>query len=162
MRLRRVAVPAAVALMLAITPGIAMAHADLVTSSPGRDAVLSSPPDEVALIFDGELRPDGTGLTVTDSDGAVVSDGALDLTVAGRNEVRGAVAIGRPGTYTVAWTAVSADGHRESGTFAFVVGGDARSPDTAARRPDEPLMPALGLILVAIGIGLRMARRTSV
>ncbi len=97
----------------------ALAHAGLLSSSPAADDTLTVPPEAVTLVFDGELTPDGTGFTVTDADGDVVGEGALDLTVAERNEIRGDLEPGEPGTYTVTWTAVSADGHEERGDFTF-------------------------------------------
>ena len=102
----------------------------------------AAPPEAVTLVFDGELTPDGTGFTATDADGDVVGEGALDLTVAERDEIRGDLEPGGPGTYTVTWAAVSADGHEERGDFTFTVVG-AESPNTATMPPDRhPAHPA--------------------
>ena len=137
-----------------------MAHAGLVSSSPAADDTLTVPPEAVTLVFDGELTPDGTGFTVTDADGGVVGEGALDLTVAERNEIRGDLEPGGPGTYTVTWTAVSADGHEERGDFTFTL-VNAESPNTATMPADRHPLTQLGSIalLVAAAIGLRRARR---
>lgn len=157
MRLMRLAISMALALMTAAAPIAAFAHAGLVSSTPAADVELATPPDEVALVFGGELSPDGTGFTVTDADGTVVGEGELDLTVADRNEVRGAVRIREPGTYTVEWTSVAADGHQETGDYAFTFAMHA--PDTAARPADD--VPPLGpiLLVIAVAIGLRRARK---
>ena len=64
---------------------------------------------------------------MTDADGGVVGEGGLDLSVAERNELDGNVAIRAPGTYAVAWTAVSADGHEEQG-IDFVAENDEVTP----------------------------------
>ncbi len=157
----RVAVLAAAAMVTALTPMAALAHADLVSSTPEADAVLPAPPDEVVLVFGGELNPDGTEFVVTGG-GAVVGEGVLDLNVADRDEVRGTVAIDDPGTYTVAWTSVAVDGHAETGEFSFTVAGDAAQPDTAARLEDRHVpSTAIGwiLLLLAIAIGMRRATR---
>ena len=96
----------------------------------------TAPPEAVTLVFDGELTPDGTGFTVTDADGDVVGEGALDLTVAERNEIRGDLEPGEPGTYTVTWTAVSADGHEERGDFTFTSSTPNHpTPPPSARSP---------------------------
>ena len=162
MPLRRLVVLAAGALVIALTPMAALAHADLVSSTPAADAELPSPPHEVVLVFGGELTPDGTGFVVTDAGGAVVGEGTLDLDVADRDEVRGTVAIDDPGSYTVAWTSVAVDGHTEAGEFTFAVTDDATQPDTAARLEDRRVpSAAVGwvLLLMAIAIGMRRATR---
>jgi methionine-rich copper-binding protein CopC len=158
MRSTRLAIGATLALAVAITPTAALAHAELVSSSPAAGDALTAPPETVTLVFDGELVPDGTGFVVTDADGGVVGDGGLDLTVAERDEIAGDVAIRGAGTYTVAWTAVAADGHEERGDFAFTV---AAPPNTAVTPARWDALDELGsmVLIVALAIGLRRARR---
>ena len=125
---------AAIALTLAAIPAVALGHAALVSASPAAGAVLTAPPPVITLVFDGELVPDGSAFTVTDATGTIVGAGAIDLTVADRNQLRGPVTIAEPGTYTVAWTAVSADGHAEPGelTFEYAAPAPGRpAPNTA-------------------------------
>lgn len=145
----RGALPVAIALTLAALPAIVLAHAELVSANPSAGAVLAAPPAEVTLVFDGELVPDGSAITVTDATGTIVGAGALDLTVADRNELRGPVTITEPGTYTVAWTAVSADGHPEPGELTF---------EYAAPVPGRPApntaMPASGRGGTSFGVGV--------
>ena len=162
MRCRRFAIGAAAALAVAMTPMAALAHAALVSTSPAVGDTLEVAPEAVTLVFDGELVPDGTGLTVTDPDGVVVGEGELDLTVADRNQVAGRVEISEPGTYSVAWTALAADGHEEEGEFVFTVSADAASPNTAMAAAAH-LPSALGaiLLLIAIQLALRRVRRTT-
>ncbi|MEA2651054.1 MAG: copper resistance protein [Chloroflexota bacterium] len=157
MRPTRLAVGATVALAVAILPSGAMAHAELASSSPAADETLAAAPETVSLVFDGELLPDGTGFTVSNADGGVVGEGELDLTVADRNEIQGDVRVRQPGTYTVAWTAVSADGHEQGGDFAFTV---AAPPNTAVAPAPGMGLAQLGSIalLVALGIGMWRAR----
>ena len=162
MRCMRFAIGAASALAVAMTPMAALAHSALVSTSPAAGETLTVPPDAVTLVFDGELGPDGTGFTVTDPDGVVVGEGELDLTVADRNQVAGRVEITEPGTYSVVWKAVAADGHEEEGEFVFTVPAVAAAPDTAM--PAAAHLPAaLGaiLLLIAIQLGLRRVRRTT-
>lgn len=150
----------AVALVGAAWPQVAHAHAELVSSSPAAGAVVATRPESVTIVFDGELLPDGTGFTVSDSSGGVVGAGELDLTVGDRNQLSGRVEIDVQGTYRVAWTAVSADGHEEEGDFVFSVAGPAEPPNTAAaRRPDVPAALGPLLLLAALLIGVRLARR---
>jgi copper resistance protein C len=145
------------------TPIATLAHAELASSTPAAGAMLSEPPDEVTLVFDGELVPDRTGFTVTDPTGATVGEGGLDLAVAERNEIAGPVTIADAGVYTVAWTSVAADGHEEAGEFTFTVGSEPEtgdSPDTALPAPSSEV-PALGasFLLAAVAVAMRRARR---
>jgi copper resistance protein C len=148
-----------------LAPAPAVGHAPLASTSPADGEELTSPPDEVVMVFDGELNPDGSGFVVTDADGTEVGTGEVDLDVAERNEIRGAVDISEPGDYTVGWTSSADDGHPEEGTFSFSVvnpdgaGGSRGTPNTAALAPAGPHpvvvagMVLLGLSAVA---GIRM------
>lgn len=153
----------AAAALAATVPRPAIAHSTLVSASPANGEALRTAPAEVRLEFSGELDPDGSGFVVVDSAGAEVGDGRLDLTVADRNVVAGSVEITRPGTYTVAWTAVASDGHEESGTFSFgYVPGDATAPDTALPAPRPPLAElGLALSLAALTLAGRNAATRS-
>ncbi len=157
----RLGVLPALALALALlAPAPAAAHAPLASTTPADGEELTSPPDEVVMIFDGELDPESSGFVVTDADGTEVGTGEVDLDVAERNEIRGAVDITDPGDYTVAWTSAAADGHPEEGTFSFSVvdpdgaGGSQDSPNTAAPAPagPHPLVVAGMMLLVLAAI----------
>lgn len=163
MRSRMALIGAALAMMSAGAPPPALAHAELSSTDPAAGAVLATAPDEVRLVFEAELTPDGTGVTVTDPRGASVGSGALDLAVADRNEVAASVAIADSGVYRVTWTATALDLHEAAGSFTFSVAARASdAPDTAmpVRGPD---LPGLGtvLVLIAGAIGLRRAGRWS-
>jgi methionine-rich copper-binding protein CopC len=163
MRPSRPVIAAALALLGAAMPIATLAHAGLASSTPAAGATLSEPPDEVTLVFDDELLPDGTGLSVTDPSGARVGEGELDLAVAERNVIAGPVAIADAGVYNVAWTSVAADGHEEAGEFTFTVASEPEtgdSPDTAMPTPSSQV-PALGalFLLAAVAVGLWHMRR---
>lgn len=157
----RLALSVAVALSLMLgLPPLAAAHTDLVESSPADGAQLDEPPTEVLLTFEGEVSED-SGFTVTDADGNEVGSGALDLDVADRNVLRGAVTITDDGTYTVAYTIVGEDGDPIEGEVSFTVGevhpGTA-PPNTAAAAPAAGVSTSLlglGLLLSAIALTLR-------
>jgi methionine-rich copper-binding protein CopC len=153
-------------LALLALPAVAAAHSDIVSSDPQASANLDDPPTEVVVTYDGELNPTSS-FTVTDRHDVVVGTGELDLDVAERNVLRGAVEIFEPGVYMVGWTAVSVDGHEETGSFAFgyqadpgaEVDGDEGTPDTALPALAGPSWPALaGLALVAAAAGLALRR----
>jgi methionine-rich copper-binding protein CopC len=152
------------ALALLAMPSTALAHAALTATTPAADENLDQPPTEVRLTFGGELQPDGSGFTVTDADGNEVGTGSLDLDVAERNQIAGAIEISEPGTYTVSWTSVAADGHRESGSFTFGYRADAgadAAPDTAMRPDATPgPMTVIGALLLVAAVGIAGRRPT--
>lgn len=158
MRLR-IVLGAATALGLTLgLPLAALAHTDLVESSPSDGARLDEPPTEVVLTFEGEIGED-SAFTVTDTDGAEVGSGVLDLGVADRNVLRGDVSITEDGTYTIAYLIVGEDGDPIEGEVTFAVGATAPSaPDTAMAPAAAPSLALIGLGLMSAAVVLGAAR----
>jgi copper resistance protein C len=160
-RVRSLIVAAAMAGMAATLPAAALAHAELVSTTPTPGDNLQVAPSGVTLTFDEELNPDGSSFTVVDAGGGEVGAGEVDLTVADRNVMIGVVNITEPGVYTVAYTAVAADGHVSSGTFSFGFQAEEAIPQPTTRdEPDTalpravPVATLLGtLLLVLAGMG---------
>ena len=145
--------------VLVAAPGVVAAHAELVASDPADGATITALPATVELTFDDELDPDGSAFTVSGPGGGTFGSGEVDLGVADRNVMRGAVEPGEDGAYEVHWTAVSIDGHTESGTLMFTV--EARgAPNTALPRP-FPTWP-LGVALLVLAAIAAVARRRGV
>lgn len=167
MRIARVACAAGVAGLLAVVPGLALGHVELIESSPEAGSNLNSAPTEVTVTFDDELNPDESSFTVTDADGNEVGGGEVDLTVADRNVLRGDVDISDPGVYTVSYVVAGVDGHEIDGTFSFgfnaeeeipdATGGEEH-PDTALPAPPNPMPMILGVVLLLAGVGLASRR----
>lgn len=166
MRTRRsVTMIATLTLLLALAPA-ASAHAELADASPEPGSELDEAPPEIRVSFTGELDPEASGFVLTGPAGKELATGVVDLEVAERNELHAPVAITEPGTYTVAWTAVAADGHPEEGSFTFGYRSETveqETPDTALRRPGIPasMLGALMLGLAAV-IGVARSRRARV
>jgi len=159
----------AAGILLVATASSAAGHVAIVSSSPVAGANLETAPTEVTITFDDELNPDASSFAVTDSDDVEVGVGEVDLSVADRNAMTGAVSITDPGVYTVSYTVAGVDGHAIEGTFSFGFqatgeipgpsGGE--EPDTAMARPGpaNPALVALGcLLLVAAGAALGASR----
>ncbi|HET7645766.1 MAG TPA: copper resistance CopC family protein [Candidatus Limnocylindria bacterium] len=174
LRLTRFVAPIASAVVLLTLPAVVAAHAGLESSTPEAGANLDTAPTEVVLTFSGELDPT-SAFVVTDADGTSAGAGELDLDVADRNVLSGAVDISQPGVYTVSWTAVSIDGHREDGSFEFGFRTDAAapatddhhdeasSPDTAMAAPgDVSAVSLIGLALLASAATLAGRRMCTV
>lgn len=165
MRLMRLATRLTALLLTASAPMPALGHSGLTSSTPADGSTLARAPSEVRLIFSGELVPDGTGFAVVDESGTVVGEGSLDLDVADRSEVSGAVMIEAAGSYTVRWSSTALDGHHEVGEleFSFDPGSDAPSPDTALLPAAAGHSTPVGmlLLLVALALGTRKIRARS-
>lgn len=111
--------------------GRASAHASLVGTDPSPDTTLDDSPSTVSVTFDEPVSVDLAGIRIYGPDGERVEQGSSRLVDGGRTVSVG-LEPGRQGTYTVAWTVVSADSHVLTGSFVFHVGertGAAFVPD---------------------------------
>lgn len=114
-----IAVLAALALMVAVPAGRALAHAELLSITPGSGEVLERAPAEVVLRFSEPVSLSGGSVRVLDDRAETVSEPP-----AVRGEV---ITVGLPaalpdGTYTVVYEVISADSHRITGASVFHVG----------------------------------------
>jgi copper resistance protein C len=98
------------------------AHAFLDHASPAVGSTVPTPPDAVTMWFTQELEPAFTTATVTDASGNTVDAGPAQVDSKDRTELRVALKKLSPGTYTVAWHALSVDTHTTTGHFSFTVG----------------------------------------
>lgn len=124
------ALPLLSAVLLVLAPlAPASAHADLVSSNPKDGARLDTLPHHVRLEFSEDMQQPAY-VVVTAADGSKVTTGkpAIDGTV-----VTQRLGKGPAGAYTVAYRAVSGDGHPVSGELSFrVAGSDAPASAQAA------------------------------
>jgi copper transport protein len=148
-------------LTLAAAVNIAAAHAQLAESNPPDGALLDEPPEQVWLRFTQELETDGSSLTVFAQHGpqVYVEDGGVDLhDLDHQRMVVSLPASLANGTYTVRWTAVSAeDGDAVSGAIRFTVGGlaaaDETSPGDTSRSPLSRLLLAAFVVIALVVAG---------
>lgn len=123
-----------------LVPTPAWAHAALVDSSPHQGEQFDELPAQVRFEFSQDMSapayvivtaPDGSSVTTGDPqvDGPVVSQDITD---------------GPDGTYTMAYRAVSEDGHPVTGEITFLVGSGSTStgspesgPSAAEPGPDD-------------------------
>ncbi|MGH2446912.1 MAG: copper resistance protein CopC, partial [Candidatus Limnocylindria bacterium] len=103
--------------------GRVLAHAQLVTSSPGAGVVVPEPPAEIRLVFSEPLESQATSVDIVAPDGTellsrggrVDPDDPFTLVVADPGLT--------DGIYSVIWRTLSAaDGHTAEGFFSFGVG----------------------------------------
>ena len=99
----------------------ALAHADLILSTPDDGARLPEVPTEIELTFSEDLLPETVVVSVEDSAGMVIR--VLEYEVDGAD----VIVTWPPGLsgsdYTVNYRVVSQDGHPVSGSLAFTVDG---------------------------------------
>jgi copper transport protein len=145
-----------------LVPGVARAHATLLSSSPRAGQQLGTAPGVVVLQFSQPLDGRLSRVTVTDPAGTRIAG------TASATEARVTLATNQPGTYRVAWTAVSTDdGHTSRGSFQFsVVAPTGRlTQPAAAQRPDtvtavlRATQYAALLLVVGMLLLSRLARR---
>ncbi len=112
----------AIAALLLLPAGQAMAHAQLVKADPAVGSIVQHPPSRLWLKFNQVIRPAASGVRLTTPDGkrTVLSPLAWDPADTQ------AVTVPAPpnlmaGRYQVEWRALSTDGHRTQGQFSFTV-----------------------------------------
>lgn len=178
----RVAAVAAVFLVSIGWAAPALAHDALLGSEPADGAVLTEAPSQIVLTFSGAQAGVGSEVAVVGPDGAVWSDGPVQVSEA---VVTQSLRPDMPeGVYTVTFRSVSGDGHPVSGTFAFSVDlreavvteapepataapvtetaepATAAPDDGAAARPWLGWMPAATAVLLALtGVVVAVRRR---
>jgi len=99
------------------------AHAFLDHASPAVGSTVPTPPEAVTMWFTQELEPAFTTATVTDASGNTVDAGPAQVDPKEPTQLRVALKKLSPGTYTVAWHALSVDTHTTTGHFTFTVTG---------------------------------------
>lgn len=122
----------------------AAAHSELVESTPAAGAELGKAPTEVELVFGESVQQQGGSIIVSVRD-TILSQGNTFTTSDNVASVQ-LEPNGQPGTYTVAFRVVSADGHIVSDRFEYTVLGDtsARPAATSTGTPTVDESPVAG------------------
>jgi copper resistance protein C len=100
----------------------AWAHAFLDHANPAVGSTVPTAPAAVTMWFTQQLEPAFTTATVTDASGNTVDAGPAQVDPTDPTELRVPLKKLSPGTYTVAWHALSVDTHTTTGHFTFTVG----------------------------------------
>ena len=152
---RRLAAALIVVLTMAVAMAVpAVAHDELVSTTPANGAVLKGPPTALVLNFAEPPLAGTSEVVATDHSGNVVK--------LGKPSVDGStITVAWPesspaGTYEAAWRVVSDDGHPVNGKWTFSYG--AATPESLEPRPyvppsdNNPSSSSLPLIIVAAGV----------
>lgn len=114
------------ALMFVITgfiafPNFAAAHAKILGAEPGKDAVLTTSPTAVNLMFAKALEPKFSAIRVLDASGKQVDKANTVVKGDGHNEMSVELLPLPAGVYKVMWNIVSQDGHKMKGDYTFTI-----------------------------------------
>ena len=109
----------AVSAMLMFGAGQAFAHANLVSSDPGKNATIAAP-KVITLHFSEALEMKVSGFKLTDIDGKPVSLKAVSASDAKSLAAEPTSPLA-PGLYTISWTSMGDDAHKMTGTLSFTV-----------------------------------------
>jgi copper transport protein len=113
------------ALGLLAAPQLALAHAQLVSSSPGAGTAVEQAPAELRLVFSEIVELGYSRVELIDADGQPVPTGTQQLDPGDDRVLILPLEPLADGTYLVSWRALSgADGHVTQGSFSFGVGMD--------------------------------------
>jgi methionine-rich copper-binding protein CopC len=146
-------------------PGLALAHARLVSSTPADGASVGAGLTEIVLTFSEEISPDQSSASLLGADGVAVQGVSASVDRANRTVMRILTPPLQAGKYTVKWEAVTEDdnGHT-NGTLTFTVTGSGQAPTTTggtATTPQSSLPstggPAGGLYLLYLPAALAVA-----
>jgi copper transport protein len=161
-RLRAVALAVVAVASLVPPAGTALAHAELISSSPANGAILAEEPTEIVLRFSENVDMVGESIRMVDAQGTPRPLGVIDQSL-GKNTIRADIpAQVTDGTYVVGWQAISADSHKIRGAFTFSVGVETRpAPGVidelfaqGAASTSDSLLLGAGRFLSFAGIGV--------
>ncbi len=108
--------------LAALTAAAAVAHPLPKAASPAPNGVVTSAPKEVRITFSETLVAAFSGLELKDPTGKTVDLGPSSVGPKDKKQLSAPVTASlAPGTYTVAWHAVSTDTHHVAGHYTFQV-----------------------------------------
>ena len=124
------------ALLVAVTPTPASAHAVLESTTPGDRSRVATSPSEVTLQFSEDITAPPGSVRVVGASGQRVDSGSTSVDGPRlRVPVDAELA---DGAYVVSWRVISADSHPVRGAFTFTVGeGPSASDSLVARYFDQ-------------------------
>lgn len=108
--------------LLAVTTGVAEAHAHLVRADPGVNSLTKGSPRTLHATFSESLVASFSNLSLVTSRGRPIATGKTMVDPKDRATLMADIPKPlAPGIYLVRWRAVSADTHRMTGQYSFRV-----------------------------------------
>lgn len=122
---------AALLLMLALAPRLALAHAELEASTPANGSTIQPGLTELTLIFSEEISIDQSSAELIGPGVTMMSGAHSTVDRANRKKMTIQTSALQSGKYTVKWQAVTEDDNGHSnGTFAFTVAASGTASQT--------------------------------
>jgi len=151
-------------LFVGLTPSAAMAHTELVSSTPGNGAVVATWPSHISLTFNEDLQViAGKNANLVTVHNAIAEElTAGDISVAGPTITVPVGANASPGLVLVSYRVASADGHVVEGeyTFNYGSGSEVSVPYTVKQKSNTAIYGASTvLIVLTVLFGLWAYRR---
>jgi methionine-rich copper-binding protein CopC len=100
---------------------LAFAHAYPTAQTPSAGQIELASPKKVAIDFDDRLEPAFSSISVSDANGKAVTTSKAVVEPPNNKRMSVILLPLASGSYTVAWVAVAADGHRSQGRYTFTV-----------------------------------------
>ncbi|GAA2567955.1 hypothetical protein GCM10010435_47160 [Winogradskya consettensis] len=124
------ALAALAAILVVLLPAApAWAHAQMIASTPAKDATLTTAPTAITLKFTERLNPGFTTIVLSDA-----ARQRIPAAPPAIDSATGTLTLTQPltnGPYTVAYRVVSVDGHTVQGSYLFTVADPALPAATA-------------------------------
>ena len=155
--MRKLLVSLCLAGLALISPPVASAHGEIVSTFPEQYANATPIPAQVWIEFDGNLQTldgqaintidvvDSTGLTVSYGD-PIIEGGKISTKLSGQSA---------PGVFTVNYRIVSEDGHPVEGSYTFNASPNFAddAPETTAA-PEKSSNLSVGGIVMIVFLGV--------
>jgi len=136
-----------------LTAGPAAAHADLVSSSPAANEVLTKSPLDVTLTFGEDILSQGSTVVVTGPDG-VRADDPSTLQVGGTEASVQLQSTHTQGEFRVDYRIVSGDGHIAQDDFTYTVSASGSgAPATSSAPAGTDTNGNAGVVVWVLGLG---------
>ncbi|MGZ4163627.1 MAG: copper resistance CopC/CopD family protein [Tumebacillaceae bacterium] len=130
------------------TPIVAYAHASLVTTTPHEGDIVQTTPKQLKLEFNEPLEPDLIDVALYDWNQNQVAVPKPQVTKGKPTEIYTTLPALPNGTYTVAWSVVSEDGHPVRGSYVFSIG--VVTEGFVLKSIQDPTAQRLGNLLIAL------------
>jgi len=161
--------------LLVVFAGTALAHAKVVSATPGIGSTITTAPTRVTVTTTEGMNPDPkqSYLQVYGPNGELVSQGDSKVTLSNPKELSVSLKPTGNGVYVVRWATLSADDNEaDEGAFVFTVNPTAtKTPTTQSgvQTPTNtngggvalwvPIVAAVLALLIGGGAGLALGRR---
>lgn len=129
-------------------PGLASAHATLLSSNPGDQTSVANMPGSLELNFNETIQGEFLSIGVTNTKGDEMPIGEAAVSPEDSHLVTASVEGEFPdGIYTMKWRVVSADGHPIRGTVRFGVGSDGVLTDAGVSGGEDNYTPSADTVV---------------